>query len=674
MLKISHIFNLILTTIIIAASASSSAFTSICDDLLTPHVQISSEQNASWLPYPNRTQWILSDKIPEGASVTGAYVLASHDGKFLMGRHRQRGWDIPGGHVEPGERPDISAAREALEETGSKIVNLRLIAYQKIELLGPKPENYSYPYPESYQALYVGEVAELGEFKEEEDMVERELFTFEDALRDVPWASRNLALFESAIILSRVLDAPKTVVYSGSFDPVHEGHAEALRAAMKKSGARFAVVTGNNPNRSKPSRLALEFRTQMLRMQYQGDTEVFATSLPISTLTQLLKNRTRRVGILGSDQFFRHKTTEKEPKLDVDEWILIPREGTPPLPDVTQFFGKPATVVDSGELKKQRHSSTKVRQYLAQNAELYSNQTLVDNEALPIHPEVLQFIARNRLYHPETLISKISSDILGRFKDLKTVELKNLNDSVQSGLSGDLVFMLMDDTGKKKAVIKAFITEERDGRFANELKNIRSLGQLSVLFTEKRDEYNLLVMSVAPGIEMRLALLEHKEEAGQVAYRIGQELAKLHSKNATTALPDEANPKIAHLLKKTRQYLLKLGMIDSFEALKRQLLDSPLELGTVHRDANPGNFFFDPVSNEVTMIDVGRLNDAGFVDYEYFQFISSIHRLKEMNDLDDASIEAAIQSFKSGYRSIRNRDQNRFFEEYWRLRTRASGV
>ncbi len=47
-------------------------------------------------------------------------VLFSSD-KFLMVRHPHRGWEFPGGTVEPGETPEEAAKRECMEEAGIKI-------------------------------------------------------------------------------------------------------------------------------------------------------------------------------------------------------------------------------------------------------------------------------------------------------------------------------------------------------------------------------------------------------------------------------------------------------------------------------------------------------------------------------------------------------------------------
>ena len=70
-----------------------------------------------------------------------AWVTASGDPLTLMGEggrvlfveHPERGWEIPGGHLEPGETPGKAMLRELKEETGleGKVLNWNKTYYPK---------------------------------------------------------------------------------------------------------------------------------------------------------------------------------------------------------------------------------------------------------------------------------------------------------------------------------------------------------------------------------------------------------------------------------------------------------------------------------------------------------------------------------------------------------------
>lgn len=58
-------------------------------------------------------------------------VVATRDGasgkEFLMTRHRDRGWELPGGRLEDGEGPVHCALREFREETGHLLSDPRFV-------------------------------------------------------------------------------------------------------------------------------------------------------------------------------------------------------------------------------------------------------------------------------------------------------------------------------------------------------------------------------------------------------------------------------------------------------------------------------------------------------------------------------------------------------------------
>ena len=59
----------------------------------------------------------------------GVGVFVFKNGKFLIGQrkgaHGADSWCVPGGHLEFGESPKQTAAREVMEETGLEIKNIR---------------------------------------------------------------------------------------------------------------------------------------------------------------------------------------------------------------------------------------------------------------------------------------------------------------------------------------------------------------------------------------------------------------------------------------------------------------------------------------------------------------------------------------------------------------------
>jgi 8-oxo-dGTP diphosphatase len=159
------------------------------------------ERDLPWLPQPNECQLVLSFQPPPQALVGTALVLAFMDDHLLMTELVKRGWDVPGGHVEAGEQPEDTVHREVYEETGATLGPLHPLGYHRLQLLGPRPESYRYPYPVCYQVFYYAQVTALPDFLPTTETRGRALFPPTEA-RKLRWVQVNGGLYEAALALA----------------------------------------------------------------------------------------------------------------------------------------------------------------------------------------------------------------------------------------------------------------------------------------------------------------------------------------------------------------------------------------------------------------------------------------------------------------------------------------
>jgi 8-oxo-dGTP pyrophosphatase MutT (NUDIX family) len=160
------------------------------------------ERDIDWLPMPNEARYILDDVLPPRDLITAAFGFLFDGDRFLMSRLVERGWDVPGGHVESDEMPLETMRREVYEETRVRLGKVGLLGYQKILVLGAKPPKHGYPYPVSYQVFYWGYVGIKEPFVPTKEAAERGLFAPEQA-RQIAWVQRYPALYEAALEAAR---------------------------------------------------------------------------------------------------------------------------------------------------------------------------------------------------------------------------------------------------------------------------------------------------------------------------------------------------------------------------------------------------------------------------------------------------------------------------------------
>lgn len=75
-------------------------------------------------------QVVFFDAPPAGLRQKYAVIIARKKGHFIWCRHETRqSWEIPGGHIEPGETALDAAARELQEETGATAFTLTSVCW-----------------------------------------------------------------------------------------------------------------------------------------------------------------------------------------------------------------------------------------------------------------------------------------------------------------------------------------------------------------------------------------------------------------------------------------------------------------------------------------------------------------------------------------------------------------
>lgn len=114
-----------------------------------------------------------------------AVICARYQGQWLLSGHKMRTtWEIPGGHIEPGESAQEAAERELWEETGVRDADVRPVCVYAV----------NHDVVPTYGMLFFAEVNALGPLPEESEMKEARLFDHLPA--DLTYPSIQPHLFE----------------------------------------------------------------------------------------------------------------------------------------------------------------------------------------------------------------------------------------------------------------------------------------------------------------------------------------------------------------------------------------------------------------------------------------------------------------------------------------------
>ncbi|MFC7370289.1 NUDIX hydrolase [Fictibacillus iocasae] len=119
--------------------------------------------------------WEETSLLPANDFITSAHGFCVKENKLLLVNLCDRGWDFPGGHMEPGERPVDCFKREALEE-GYVAGDCELLGYITVDHSENPAWTENSRYPKiGYQVFYKMDIKEWLPFEGKHESVQRKL-------------------------------------------------------------------------------------------------------------------------------------------------------------------------------------------------------------------------------------------------------------------------------------------------------------------------------------------------------------------------------------------------------------------------------------------------------------------------------------------------------------------
>ena len=118
-------------------------------------------------------------EVPPG-TVTSCFVVAITPNGHIAISRPERGWGLPGGHVEAGESPEDCVRREADEECGITLGQLTVIGGWLAEKVKETEYNAKYP-KRAHQLMYLAQIEAISDnYTPQHEILERKFIPIED--------------------------------------------------------------------------------------------------------------------------------------------------------------------------------------------------------------------------------------------------------------------------------------------------------------------------------------------------------------------------------------------------------------------------------------------------------------------------------------------------------------